>query len=77
MGVDDVNIHLSDTINQTKGETMNNHQKWQARKNEIKTTCGTMTQQEIINWFNEDTDDTCTRIAVYQYLFENFDHPFN
>jgi len=56
---------------------MNNHQKWQARKNEIKTTCGTMTQQEIINWFNEDTDDTCTRIAVYQYLFENFDHPFN
>ena len=55
---------------------MNNQQKWQARKNETLATCGTLTRAELICWFHM-TDNTCERIAVYQYLFENFDRPFN
>ena len=56
---------------------MNNHQKWQARKNEIKAVCGTKTQQELIEWFYEDQDDTCVRLAIYGYLNDNFSTPFN
>jgi hypothetical protein len=56
---------------------MNNHQKWQAAKNDIKTKCGTMSQTQLIEWFNSDIDDTCVRITIYQYLYDNFEKPFN
>jgi hypothetical protein len=56
---------------------MNSHQKYEAAKTEIKRTCGTMSQKQLIEWFNSDIDDTCTRIAIYQYLYDNFESPFN
>ena len=56
---------------------MNNHQKYQAAKTEIKRMCGTMSKEQLVEWFHSDIDDTCTRITIYQYLYDNFEKPFN
>ena len=55
---------------------MNGHEKWQAHRRELIAQFGKLSQSELVKLFYS-TDNSTTKLALYSYLFDNFDRPFN